>query len=479
MRSKAKAVLCIVLMTILAMVAFQGISRRLEGKDAYIKNGDFLRVADECDVLFLGTSHMTMTVYPMELWKDYGITSYNLSGFGHPMSMSYWTFINALDYANPKVVVLDCFFMESDEKVAEGARYMHFSLDSIPLSRNKVRAVCDLYDDFDSRAEYLWDFSLYHNRWDGLQQTDFEVEYEETRGAILEIGISEPKDFKLEDVEAEPVDSVGVEYLRKILEECQSRGIEVVLTFLPFPAQEDQQRVAAYAGEIAREYGVDYLNFLYMDQVDYQTDCFDFASHLNVAGGQKITSFIGEYLRENYELADHRQDGDINWDEDYAAYQRSKIDTLQSQESLQNHLVMMADKSFSYCFFVDGKSKIWDYEQYVNQVRNLVPDHELDVLEEAIEQGEDYCLIVDNLNGEVVEYGGVGAGTVETSFGKVTYTEDENGSKALYFGDSEESYLIEENQGGAMPTVQVILVNNLDGTVVNVERFDEMLRVTR
>ena len=35
------------------------------------------------------------------------------------------------------------------------------------------------------------------------------------------------------------VDSVGVEYLRRMIEECQNRNIEVMLTYLPFPASEE------------------------------------------------------------------------------------------------------------------------------------------------------------------------------------------------------------------------------------------------
>lgn len=476
---RIKAILWIIVMFLLMAAAYKTAAFYLGGKTAYHKNGDLLRVADACDVLFLGTSHVTTEIYPMELWREYGITSYNISGYGHPMALSYWMMMNTLDYADPKVVVVDCYVMESDAMVINDQKFMHFSLDSIPFSATKVRAVFDIFDDFDSRAEYLWSFSLYHDRWDELKRDDFEVEYGQTRGAIFEVGLSEPDEFMIKDVEAEPINSVGVTYLRKIIEECQDRNIEVVLTFLPFPAQEDQQKVAAYAGEIAREYGVDYLNFLQMDVVDYETDCFDSYSHLNVAGGQKITSFMGGYLRDNYGVADHRQDGLTEWDEDYVDYQRYKINKIQSQESLQNYLVMMADESFSLCLYVDGESRIWEYEQYVNQVHNLAPEYEFPMLEEAIGRGEDYCLIIDNPGRTVTEYCGAEGGTTETSFAQITYKEKEDGSKGLYFGDSEESFVVERCEDDRIPTVQVVLINNLDGTVVDVQRFDEALRVNK
>lgn len=478
---KTKAVLWVIVMAAVMAVVFRGLAFMLEGKGTYNKNGDFLRVADECDVLFLGTSHVTTSVYPMELWNDYGITSYNISGYGHPMTMSYWTFMNALDYAKPKVVVADCFMLESDKRVIRDEKFMHFSLDGIPVSTTKIRAVCDMMDDFDERVEYLWDFSIYHRRWDDLKKDDFEVEYGKTRGAAFEIGICEPDTFVLQDVDAEPIDSIGVEYLRKIVEECQSRGIQVVLTFVPFPAQEDQQKVAAYGGEIAKEYGVDYLNFLQMDVVDYDTDFFDSYSHLNVSGGHKVTSFMGRYLTETCGVVDHRRDGSVNWDEDYADYQRYKIDKLRAQESLQNYLVMMADKSFSLCLFVDGKSRIWDYEQYVNQIRNLAPGYAFPSFDQLRDQGEDYLLVIDNKDGGIADFCGRGDQDreVEMSFGKVVYTEAVDGKRALYVGDSEESYLMEQDEDGQDLTVQLVLINNLDGSVVDVERFNEELKVDK
>lgn len=437
---KAKAVLCVIFMAIAMIVVFRKVAFSLEAKGAYNKNGDFFRVADECDVLFLGTSHVTMAVYPMELWHDYGITSYNISGYGHLMPMNYWTLMCALDYAQPDVVVVDCFALESDKVVKEDGKFVHFSLDSIPLSKMKMRAVCDMFDNFETRTEYLWDFSLYHDRWDELNRDDFEVDYGKTRGATFEIGICEPDAFVLQDVEWKPIDSVGVEYLRKIVE---------------------------------------YLNFLQIDLVDYQTDCFDSYSHLNVSGGHKITSFLGKYLTENCGVVDHRQDSLVNWDEDYDAYQRYKIDRMQAQESLQNYLVMMADKNFSLCLFVDGKSKLWDYEQYVGQIRNLAPGYSFPSFEKIMGEKADYLLVLDNGKGEITDFYGEEGGEVETSFGKVTYTKTDSGAKALYLGDSEESFLMEQDRDGRELTVQVVLIDNQTGSVVDVERFDEELKVNK
>ncbi len=224
---------------------------------------------------------------------------------------------------------------------------------------------------------------------------------------------------------------------------------------------------------------MEYLNFLQIDLVDYQTDCFDSYSHLNVSGGHKITSFLGKYLTENCGVVDHRQDSLVNWDEDYDAYQRYKIDRMQAQESLQNYLVMMADKNFSLCLFVDGKSKLWDYEQYVGQIRNLAPGYSFPSFEKIMGEKADYLLVLDNGKGEITDFYGEEGGEVETSFGKVTYTKTDSGAKALYLGDSEESFLMEQDRDGRELTVQVVLIDNQTGSVVDVERFDEELKVNK
>lgn len=228
---------------------------------AYSKNRDFIEHSDSYDVLFFGNSHMANGVFPMELWNGYGIVSYNLAGFGLPMPAVYWVMKNALDESEPALVIIDCHNLGSEEKAG--------------------------------RKEML---AAYHDRrWD-LDQTDFEGKVNVQKGAEIAFDVVSPNKMAQRPEKTVEVDSVGVEYLRRMIEECQNRDIDVMLTYLPFPASEEAWEEALHVEDIAREYEVSYINFLDLSVVDLAVDCSDKNSHLNGSGGRKDReTFAGGY----------------------------------------------------------------------------------------------------------------------------------------------------------------------------------------
>ena len=130
-------------------------------------------------------------------------------------------------------------------------------------------------------------------------------------------------------------------------------------------------------GSIAEEYGVDYHDFVRMDSVvDYMVDCYDQQAHLNPSGGWKITDFMGKYLRDRYDLADHRGEATYaNWQQaaqDYAAYKRN---LLASQDSLENLLVMLHDGSVSSEIAVKAHADLYWNDQVLTLLHNMSREH--------------------------------------------------------------------------------------------------------
>ena len=87
----------------------------------------------------------------------------------------------------------------------------------------------------------MWNYSVYHTRWNELTEDDFAVSYTKEKGAESRIAVatpneilSVPADNKMEG------ETVGTEYLRIMMEDCQGREIEVLLVYLPFPASKSK-----------------------------------------------------------------------------------------------------------------------------------------------------------------------------------------------------------------------------------------------
>lgn len=446
----------------------------MERKTAVSRIGLLFDEADDVDVLFFGTSHVRYSLLPMELWHCHGITSHNIGGSFATQAEDYWSLVNILDYTEPKLVVIDCEKISADRKVPN-ASHMHTQLDAIPMSANKLRMIDDLMDNWNDKLQFIWKFALYHNRWQELTEEDFrekDLYYDkinrgsEPHGDKISVPASYPQLDKSDKLEN--TDTTGIEYLRKSIEECQSRGIDVLLTYLPFPADEEKQREANTTYDIANEYGIKYINFLDLDVVNYDTDCRDINSHLNLSGAYKVTDYMGDYLMENYELADHREDPAYSsWNDNYESYTRSKIDTIKSQTGLEAYLISLADDDLSCCVYIDEEAVVFQNNEMTALIENLSQYVSLEKLNEAVQSGSSYFLIVDNSEQTVYEsVGGEAIDIPNTTFGHVSYGTDTEGNPYLYIQDGEENYLATPNDA------TVAVINRLTGAVEDVSQFN-------
>ena len=343
-----------------------------------------------------------------------------------------------MDYSSPKVVVIDCLGLATERKTSEKFEYVHLSLDTFPISLTKLKAVFDLMNDpeverlldegsIDESKEkrtklgILWDYSVYHVRWEGIGKTDFKQDNTKEYGAESRIQIAEPgqvsenKGLKLED------ETVAMEYLEKMIESCQKRGIEVVLVFLPYPIDnaENWKPVNTFA-DIAEKYKVRYINFFDEDIVDHSTDCYDKNSHLNPSGAWKVTDYLGSYLRKNYELADHRDDEAYDYcNEDFESYSEMKDKRLSDISDLNTYLMLLEDKRYGYIMDVGDPTVFED-----SVTRNLLKNKGFDI--DSINENTRHLIVYDKKNyviNEAVSGNGIYGGDSKLN---LLYKEDGN-----------------------------------------------------
>jgi hypothetical protein len=331
--------------------------------DSDFKTDPFFAENTDVDVLFLGTSHVINGIFPMQLWKDFGITSYNQGGHGITIATSYWILRNAAEYHKPKVAVLDVSLAES-EYLAPSAEWAHDSFDAFPLTKTKALAVQDLYpDDGETQQELLYPFVLYHNRWSELSGKSIKeaftgIEMTTEKGAESRIAVSAPgegRDTLIPESKVREVNTPGMEYIRKFVSYCRENDIEPVLINVPYPATADEQEAANAITALAEELSVPYLNLQYASLVDFDTDLYDADAHLNPSGARKVTDYLGRWLSENTDLTDHRDDAAYaSWDADYEAYRDFLKENITAYAGFAINLMLLNNENFGGTLELSG-----------------------------------------------------------------------------------------------------------------------------
>lgn len=406
-----RAVLSGVVIVALTVSMLGYLTKLVENKRSYQKYASFFQQEADYDVLFLGTSHVVNGVFPMELWKNYGIVSYNFGGYANTLAVTNWALENALNLTSPKVIVIDCHYL-SKNNLTGPIGDTHVALDAFPISTTKINAALDLTDSLEHCMELLWNFSMYHDRWSDLNKRDFSLYSSPEKGVESQFAVVEGKFNAIDKSRYLSEDTLGVQYLCKMIQTCKERGIPVLLTYLPFPAADTEQMEANRAALIADEYDIDYINFLDMNVVDFKTDCYDAHSHLNTSGARKVTDYLGRFIVEHYNVPDRRDHPDyIGWYDDYTAYTQFKIANLAAQKDIKTYLMMLQDKQFSSCVYLTERGP-WNNDSiYDKLLANMGIDSD------SLVTGGPTLAVVDNER-EKVHYLAYGD-AVETSFGTV------------------------------------------------------------
>ncbi len=315
------------------------LARAVELPTGRSKNGAFLEGDREYDVLLFGTSHVVNGFLPMQLWKDFGIRSYNLGIHGGSLAASYWALRLALEYQKPKVAVLDVLNAEEEENVMS-VGLCHPALDAYPLSKTKIQAVLDLYQDTRDRTELLFPLDIYHNRWKEItgERLREPVQYSMEKGAEAMLG-STPVTTPEWSHESAGQKTWAMGYLEAFIHCCQDNGIIPLITFIPYcyEGSQERQSYGSEALELAKSLGAETLDLRNVEGMDPAGSWSDAGGHLNATGARKATNILGQWLRENTDLPDGFQDA--LWDEDYAYYRdkwRYRIENYTEPEQILN-----------------------------------------------------------------------------------------------------------------------------------------------
>lgn len=401
--SKARQVILIGVFLAVILVSMKLLANKMEIKDSEKKYYDFLNMEDQIDVLFLGTSHMVDGMQPTILYENYGITSYNIGNHGELLPTSYWVLRNALDYHTPKVVVVDLFVVN-----AEGAYYnkafSHGSLDAFPLTPTKTQAIWDLFDDTETRMEFVNNFNTYHSRWNEIFSLEDMSYIPHYGGAELLISIDPNVEPFTTGTDVDDTMTEGMVYFNKILDLCEQRGIQVVCTNLPYSGFEEKIGATNYAKQILQERNIPCLDFqLEADEAGLNRKAdFRDSHHLNVAGAAKTTKYLGDFLSEYYYADDSENRGNSDEYNDMCKLAHNDIEYLLGDVPDLSDVLMLAD-AFSYDIVLE-MGPYGNYEFY-EQIKSYLQDMGIQVdITPSCEEAKSYSTF-GNIADADLDYG--------------------------------------------------------------------------
>ena len=335
-----KRILGIVLLLVILCSIFQkymdltrtGESSRLYDFYHYVDN-------DTIDVLCIGSSHVGRGINPVQMWDDYGISAYSMWGGAQSVWFSYYYLEEALKTQTPQIVIFDIFTVTLALDDSYFDSKIPLNLLTLEPSFTKYKALKTA--GAENLADLLFTFPVTHARYKELNQGNFD----ERDTCVLGYDYTtytEPCEI-LEDVhlvkETLPISEKSEMYIRKAIEICEKKGIKIILTNTPWPEiTKEKQMQYNYVGEIAKEYDVPFINgCLYSDEmgIDYATDSSGDGGHLNHYGVTKYTTWLENYLVENYSLENHKGNEKYrHWEE--ASIRLNKTIKLEKQMAMSD-----------------------------------------------------------------------------------------------------------------------------------------------
>lgn len=284
------------------------------------------------DVIFIGDCEVYENFSPKVLWEEYGINSYIRGSAQQLIWQSYYLLEDTLRYEKPDVVIFNVLSMKYDEPQKEA--YNRMTLEGMKWSASKVKSIQASMTEQEEFMDYVFPILRYHSRWSELGSEDvkymFGKETVSHNGYYMRVDVKPAENVPEGNILADyQFGENAYDYLDKMTQLCKENDIELVLikapSLYPYWYDEWETQIEEYAEENDLKY-INFLNLIEETGLDFSKDTYDGGLHLNLSGAEKITECLGEFLRNEYELPDHRSEKELQeiWDQKIILYEREK-----------------------------------------------------------------------------------------------------------------------------------------------------------
>ena len=290
------------------------------------------------DYITLGASHCLSSLNPLYIYAKTGIRGYNLADEAQSIAFSYYWLREALRSQVPKLVFYDVGNLLYDGSyMAEAWKLKEYA--AMRMSENKVSCVLNTAGSLESGIGGFLPFFYFHDRWKGLTEQDFSPDYgvNAANGANIVFAVngnSEPPAVNLFEKDLfgdaeKRYESMILEesraYFQKMFDLCQSHGIQLIP--VKFPTNSWDEKRSGMVEQFLSGYDLHLLDLnRVLSLINWETDSYDGGYHTNYWGNCKTSDYLGDYMKEHFELSDGRSDK--RWQDLLAAFCKKEEDSL-------------------------------------------------------------------------------------------------------------------------------------------------------
>ena len=443
------------------LLLLAGVCKLMSKRHSSTMGVEVLRFGDEIQVAFAGSSHTMNDLCMQQLWEEQGIRTQAVASPGETMVCTYWHLRNALDYMQPEMVLVDLYGIVFEGKIYPNGDPRAW-LDSLPFSRTKVETVLDLYGV--GGLDALWPFTYEHTRWSELEEEDALVTTTDLLRGVERVCTMTPQAPYTSVPGEGETNALGLGYLRKIIDLCAEKEIPLVALVLPYTTTTPRIELnVAAAVELSQRAGIEVLDLRTAGIVDPKVDFIDY-HHLNASGADKLTRWLGEWLKEQG-IRDQRGVDEAltqKWDESYAAYRQLKREEIQACTELDELLLRLHDTDYSCILSIPPDLYLWNDDSYA-YMRDLLENLGIELTGNENETG--LYAVVDSRNAAfTVQYG---LEPVQTDWGLVQWQDRTDGTDTAepMFRVGEDDYFF---YGEVEPdrAANILIVENVTGNLI-------------
>lgn len=318
----------ICVMTLVCLKQFVFVKRKIPTE--YSKFYD--ETQNTLDLVSIGNSTVAYGINPCIAWKNFGVTSYNISGQpSHPEIINLA--INEVARTqSPKVIYIDINGL-TFQKQEEAPEFIKRYVQAMPDGEAKQNVIAQYSFLTDNNSEKDLEIFENHNDyrnpdfWVSMNQLDY------SKGYRVSYKMKKAKDVKtLDKTTILPIQDDGVYYLNKILDTC-AKYPQINFIFGKTPRFLNENTInESYMlrsliptiQDKGYEY-VDWSEYLEEMEFDAKTDSFD-EHHLNIYGATKFTKFYISYLNDKYSICGtgHDEETENNFNDSYKKFEQDK-----------------------------------------------------------------------------------------------------------------------------------------------------------